>query len=158
MSQELYYMGWDEFENITNNILQKIRKENIHIDTIVPVLRGGAYLGNMLNNNIKNTDISYIHVRRSESNEKNSFLGTPVFKGITNVDKISGKDVLITDDMLDKGVTMKFVIEEIKKLNPKSIKVAVLYNFTKLDDEQMYIVGASMEQKKWIVYPWEKEI
>ena len=156
--QELYYMSWDEFEDATRKILRQIEEKKIKIDTIIPVLRGGATLGAVLNNNLDNTEIAYIHVKRSESNGVNAVLGEPVLRGITNVEKITGKDVLIVDDMLDKGVTMEFVIKSIKKLEPKSIKVAVIYNFTKLKDEDMFIIGATKKKKKWIVYPWEKEI
>ena len=65
---------------------------------------------------------------------------------------------MIVDDLLDKGVTMEFAIEELKKLKPKSIHVAVLYNFTKLENEEMYIVGLEMKVKKWIVFPWETKL
>lgn len=151
-------MTWEEVEVATKNILDTIKNENMHIDTIVPVLRGGAILGNFINNNMRGTKIAYFHVRRSESDDVNSVLGTPILLGITNAEKITGKDVLIVDDMLDKGVTMEFVLEEIKKLKPASINVAVIYDFTKKLRDEKIIAGLSMEEKKWIVYPWEKEL
>lgn len=158
MEQELYYMSWEEFEQISKNILEQIKEKSLSIDTIVPILRGGAPLGSILSNNIPGVDSAYIHIRRSTSNDVNAMLGVPILKGITNAEQITGKNVLIVDDMLDKGVTMDFALKEIKKLNPASIHVAVLYNFTKLENEEMFIIGASMAEKKWIVYPWEKEL
>ena len=53
---------------------------------------------------------------------------------------------------------MKFAIEELEKYNPKSIHVAVLYNFTKLEEPEKYLIGLTMEEKKWIVFPWETEL
>lgn len=41
-------------------------------------------------------------------------------------DKLEGYDVLIVDDILDTGTTMDFVINHVKKFNPKSIKSCVL--------------------------------
>lgn len=151
-------MTWDEFEVATKNILNEIQKRKLNLDTVVPILRGGAPLGCALTNNMDGVDTAYIHVRRSTSNDVNAVLGTPILKGITNSEKITGKHILVADDMLDKGVTMKFALEELKKLNPASIHVAVLYNFTKLENEDMFIIGAHMEKKKWIVFPWEKEL
>ncbi|MBQ8298619.1 MAG: hypothetical protein IJX99_01930 [Clostridia bacterium] len=158
MNQELYDMSWEELENGAREILKQIRDKEIKVDTLVPILRGGAPLGGILSCNMPGTDISYIHVRRSTSDDTNAFLGTPVLKGITNLDAVKGKNILVVDDMLDKGVTMKFVLEELKKLEPESIHVAVIYNFTKLDDEEKFLIGGKMETKKWIVFPWEKKI
>jgi hypoxanthine phosphoribosyltransferase len=41
-------------------------------------------------------------------------------------DNIEGHDVLIVDDIVDTGVTMKFVTEYLKKYNPSSVKSCVL--------------------------------
>lgn len=157
MEQEICNISWEEVERGVSNILSDIKKRNINVDTIVPILRGGAPLGNLISNNI-NADIAYIHIRRTASNDINAEFKIPVLKGITNSETIEGKDILIVDDLLDKGVTMEFAIEELKKLKPKSIHVAVLYNFTKLENEEMYIVGLEMKVKKWIVFPWETKL
>ena len=66
MSQELYHLSWQEVQEGAKNILNEINQRNLHIDTIVPVLRGGALLGSLLSNNMM-ADISYIHVRRKKS-------------------------------------------------------------------------------------------
>lgn len=157
MEQEICNISWNEVEKGVANILKDIKEKNINVDTIVPILRGGAPLGNLISNNM-DADIAYIHIRRTASNDINAEFKVPVLKGITNSETIEGKDILIVDDLLDKGVTMEFAIEELKKLNPKSIHVAVLYNFTKLENEDMYIVGLEMKEKKWIVFPWETKL
>lgn len=41
-------------------------------------------------------------------------------------DNIEGWDVLIVDDIVDTGITMDFVVNHIKKLNPASVKTCVL--------------------------------
>lgn len=158
MASEVYDMSWDEVNEGARNIISKLKEKDIKIDTLVPILRGGAPLGNILSSNMKGTDIAYIHVRRSASDEINADLGTPVLKGMTNSEKITGKNILIVDDMLDKGVTMEFAIKELEKLKPASIHVAVLYDFSKLEDKNIIITGLYMQEKKWILFPWEKEI
>ena len=157
MGHEIYELSWEEVYKGTENILKQIQERNLKFDTIVPVLRGGATLGNFLSNNM-DVESSFIHTRRSNSNEINAEFGTTVLIGMTNEDKIEGKDILIVDDLLDKGTTMEFVVKEIKKYNPRSIHIAVLYNFVKVEEPEKYLVGLSMEEKKWIVFPWEKKI
>ena len=157
MEQEIYNLSWEDVLLGVKNILKEIKENNINIYTIIPILRGGAPLGNLLSNNM-DADISYMHIRRTKSNDVNAVFGTPVLKGITNEETIEGKDILIVDDLLDKGDTMKFAIKELEKYNPKSIHIAVLYNFTNLDNPERYLIGLTMEDKKWIVFPWETRL
>lgn len=41
-------------------------------------------------------------------------------------DNIEGWDVLIVDDIVDTGITMDFVVNHVKGLNPASVKTCVL--------------------------------
>lgn len=41
-------------------------------------------------------------------------------------DDIEGFDVLVVDDIVDSGITMKFVMEYLQKYNPASVKSCVL--------------------------------
>jgi hypoxanthine phosphoribosyltransferase len=41
-------------------------------------------------------------------------------------DNIEGYDVLVVDDIVDTGITMKFVMEHVKNLGAKSVKSCVL--------------------------------
>ncbi len=43
-------------------------------------------------------------------------------------DNIKGMDVLVVDDIVDSGITMKFVVEHAKKLEAKSVKCCTLLN------------------------------
>ena len=48
-------------------------------------------------------------------------------KILTDVsDDLSGYHVLVADDITDSGLTMKFVMEHLKKKNPESVKCCVL--------------------------------
>ncbi len=43
-------------------------------------------------------------------------------------DNIKGMDVLVVDDIVDSGITMKFVVEHAKKLGARSVKCCTLLN------------------------------
>ena len=49
-------------------------------------------------------------------------------------------------------------VEELEKYNPKSIHIAVLYNFTNLTNPEQYLIGLTLNEKKWIVFPWETKL
>ncbi len=66
---------------------------------------------------------------------------------------ISGKDVLIVEDIIDTGYTLKYLKEYLQSLNPNSIKVAVLadkkerrkidvkVDYTCFEIENKFVVG-----------------
>ncbi len=43
---------------------------------------------------------------------------------------IEGKDVLIVEDIIDEGYTLKSILEEIQTYNPNSVEIAVLFDKT----------------------------
>lgn len=63
------------------------------------------------------TTSSYGHSEESSGNVK-------VVHEIS--DNIEGYDVLVVDDIVDTGITMKFVMEYLQKYNPASVKSCVL--------------------------------
>ena len=76
-------------------------------------------------------------VRSIDLNTKIGFMTTSSYghcetsSGCINVvndisDNIEGWDVLIVDDIVDTGITMDFVFNYVKKLNPTSVKTCVL--------------------------------
>jgi hypoxanthine phosphoribosyltransferase len=48
---------------------------------------------------------------------------------------ITGRDVIIVEDVIETGLTMQFLIEHLSKANPRSIRIAALLhkNITPLD-------------------------
>ena len=69
-------------------------------------------------------EFDYIHVSRYNNKLKGSNLRLihPVTLDVYQ------KDVLILDDILDEGYTMKFIFDEIAKLGSRSCKFAVFAN------------------------------
>lgn len=52
---------------------------------------------------------------------------TGVCKIVQDVpDNIEGMDVLVVDDIVDSGITMKFVVDHVKSLGAKSVKCCTL--------------------------------
>ncbi|MBS7020478.1 MAG: hypothetical protein KH135_01210 [Firmicutes bacterium] len=153
LNYEVREISFDEVEFLSKEILSKIREENISIDTLVPVLRGGMVLSMILQKNMEQVDTSCIHIKRSESNEVNASFGSPNFYGITNEHAITGKRILIVEDIIDSGKSLDFVIQKIKEYHPAKIYVATLYNFNQ--DKYQTVFSGKKEKPLWIVFPWE---
>ena len=153
---KLRNVDWNEIRELSKNILFQIKKENIEIDTLVTIFRGGSVLSLILSANIDNLKTACIHVTRSLSNNTNAEFGNSVYKGITNFSEIEGKNILLTEDIIDSGLTIDNVIQELKKYTPKNIYIATFYNFNK-EKYKDVISGEKMNEYCWIVFPWEEQ-
>ena len=49
-----------------------------------------------------------------------------VLAGLT--EDIEGKDILVVEDIVDTGITMKYLLKELKAKNPNSVKIATCFN------------------------------
>lgn len=154
---EICKVDWNEIMTLTENVLEQIKEKEIEIDTLVPILRGGAPLSLLLASNLKNVDTACIHIRRSITNEANAAFGESVFKGITNEGALCDKNILLIEDTVDKGLTLDMAMEIVKKYNPKNVYIATLYNYNN-DKYRDIIAGKKMDEKIWIVFPWELEV
>lgn len=146
---------WEEVEKLSNNIVKKLKEDKVNIDVIVPILRGSMPIALLLSSILKISQMSCIHIRRSLTDEPNSEFDKPIYKGITNAEVINKSNVLIVDDTLDSKETLDYVVKIIKKYKPKSIKVAILYNFNKDTFDYIYS-GEEVKEYKWVVFPWER--
>lgn len=150
----LVKVDWEEIEKLTFKIAENIIKDNKEIDLIVPILRGGMPIAMLLSSMLNVEDMSCIHIRRSVNDDPNTEFKSPMNKGITNPEKISGSNILIVDDTLDSKITLDYTIELLNQYNPKSINIAILYNFNKDTFENIYS-GEQVQNYKWIIFPWE---
>jgi len=63
---------------------------------------------------------------RVKSYENDQSTGEINIIGLDNLDNLAGKNVLIVEDIIDTGRTMKKLLNTIMKYKPKSVKVACL--------------------------------
>ena len=117
---------------------------------VICVLRGAIYFMTDLTKSMKTPiDLDFIRV--------SSYFGTQTtgkVKVLTDISEdIRGKKVLIVEDIIDTGYTMKFLKEHLAEKEPSEIKVAALANkpsrrevevdvdFVGFDIPNKYVVG-----------------
>ena len=151
----LVKVDWNEVKRLTQGIANKLIFDKKDIDLIVPIIRGGMPIAMLLSSMLDVEEMSCIHIRRSIDDNPNTEFKTPVNKGITNTEKIKNSNILIVDDTLDSKITLDYAINLLKEYQPKSITVAILYNFNKNTFDSIYS-GEEVQKYKWVVFPWEK--
>lgn len=87
-------------------------------------------------------------------------------------DNIEGFDVLIVDDIIDTGYTMEFVVNHVKKLGAKSVKICTLLDkpsrrkvdlspdYCCFEIEDLFVVGYGLDYNSYYrnvpyVFNWE---
>ncbi len=148
-------ISWDTIKKLTEKIIVSIRKNNYQPEVIIPILRGGMPLALMLSQKLNIRCFETIQIVKSENDQINSVFGKAKIVNHTDMKLISGKNVLITEDVIDTLDTLTTAIHFIKKYNPKKILVSTLIDFSK-DKNYKIISGRDyLKQKYWIVFPWD---
>ncbi len=160
LKSKLYY-GWQDLEDdcrklakiLKNKKFDPVRKEFSNgVDCIVGISRGGVIPAAMLAHLLENKKLFMISYSYYSGEVKN--------KRLVSVSAISrelhGKKILLVDDVVDSGKTMKKAIDDLKKRKNKVISVVLHYK-SKLKPKVKPDYFASDPGTAWVVYPWERE-
>lgn len=117
---------------------------------IISVLKGAIFFTVDLVKKMKTPII--LEVMQVSSYQGTQSTGNIIVKKGLDTD-IEGKDVLIVEDIIDTGYTLKYLKEYLQSQNPKSLKIAVLadkkekrkadvkVDYTCFEIENKYVVG-----------------
>lgn len=140
---------------------------NIHKDyedknpVLLCVMVGGLIpTGNLLPRLNFPLEVDYIHATRY----RGGIRGGDLYWKVKPTVDLEGRDVLVVDDILDGGITLAKIIEELKSLGTKSVKTAVLVDkhhkrvegglenadYVGLTCEDHYIFGYGMDYKEYL--------
>lgn len=121
---------------------------------VISVLKGAIFFTVDLVKKMK-TDVS-IEVMQVSSYQGTQSTGNVIIKKGLDTD-ISGKDVLVVEDIIDTGYTLQYLKEYLLTLNPNSLKIAVLADKKarrKIDVDIDY-VGFEVEDKFIVGYGFD---
>lgn len=144
------HLSWKDIEDLAEKLADNI-SASYKPDVVVGILRGGATVAHLLSDFLDIRTIypigcnSYVDVAKRFS--------VKVYSPLALSD-LSGKRVLLVDDVADEGLTLKAVVEqEIAPKNPLEVKVATLHMKPWCKFKPDYYVQMT---DAWIIYPWEK--
>ncbi|MCI0500593.1 MAG: phosphoribosyltransferase [Epsilonproteobacteria bacterium] len=143
---EKYYYGYDEFRIDVNNLASKLKNENF--EAIIGITRGGLLLTQFLAIKLNLRDVFTINsILYDDMIKKES--GT-----VFNIpDLLNYKKVLIADDIIDSGETMKNILDILKDKFPNiEFKVASLFYKKTAIIQPDFI---EKEATQWIDFFWE---
>ncbi|NJE07008.1 phosphoribosyltransferase [Thermococcus sp. M39] len=142
------YLTWWQVDRAIFSLADKLREYKP--DVIVGIARGGLIPAVRLSHILGDIDLKVIDVKfYTDINEHTEMpkIVIPIYGDLKD------RKVVIVDDVSDTGKTLKVVIEEVKRLGAKEIKVACLAMkpWTSVVPD-FYVFRTD----KWIVFPWEE--
>ena len=140
---------WNLIYQMLLNLVEKIRKDGFKPDIIVGVSRGGWPPARVLSDLMGNPNLANVraefYLGVAETKDE------PVLTQPVSM-KVSGKKVLVVDEVADTGKSLKLVKEHIIEQGATEVKIATVYykpwSIVKPDYYEE-------ETSHWIVFPWE---
>jgi hypoxanthine phosphoribosyltransferase len=140
--------SWHEIDGMLNRLVDMVRKDSFRPDIIVGVSRGGLIPAAVLSDRL-GVDCDAVRLRFYKS--VRSTEETP--KIIQHVSSdLSGKKVLIVDDVADTGHSLQTVKRYVQDEGAEDVMVCTLhYKPCSVIRPDRFVE----ETNAWIIYPWE---
>ncbi|PLY11035.1 MAG: nicotinate phosphoribosyltransferase [Arcobacter sp.] len=147
--QEKYYYGYDEFKNDTQVLVDKCR--DYEPDILLGVARGGLTLSHLMGQALNMRNVFTINSIHYEGELKLDTFN------IFNIPDLShAKRVLVIDDIVDSGETMREILKLLNKKFPNTeFKLATIFYKPTACIKADYSVKIA---DKWIEFFWEVDI
>jgi hypoxanthine phosphoribosyltransferase len=158
---EKYYLSYAQIHETVKRLAGEVARSGFDPEVIVAIGTGGfipaRILKTFVNRPIYAVGISYYGV-------DNVPMATPqTIQWIDEVEKkLTGKRVLLVDEVDDSRVTLEYCLRELLSHRPKEVAVMVLHNKNKQKHGRLppeilhYFVGQETGDR-WICYPWDAE-
>lgn len=138
----------NRIEKLGAELTQDYKDKNL---LVVSLLRGSfIFCADLIRNMDLELEVDFL-TTASYGHEEKSGGEVKIISGLRS--QVEGRDILIVDDIIDSGHTLKSVIEHINSKNPKSLKTCVLLDkpsrrevdveadYTGFKIEDVFIVG-----------------
>jgi hypoxanthine phosphoribosyltransferase len=144
--------GFDYVLQLSKILSRKIKVSGYMPDLIVAIGRGGFVPGRLVCDYLLLNDLTSMkieHYKRAADIQTETKIRYPI-----PVD-ISGKKVLIVDDITDTGDTLSLAVDYVRSLRPADVRTAVLQHKTCSPFVPDYYAQKIIKWR-WIIYPWAR--
>lgn len=144
---KLSYVTYVTFIQLIERLERKITASEIKYDYLISLQRGGALMSLILSD-LLSLPIATLTISSYQNTEKKR---SPIITQKISTD-ISGKKVLILDEICDSGETLSLATKHLMKEDPLLIHTATFYT----KSHSTFIPTYSLEKNDdWIVLPYE---
>ncbi len=141
--------SWENIYQLSRQVARKIRQSGWQPDMIIGITRGGWVPARNLCDFLGIQDLLGLKVEHwgiTATPDGEARLKYPIKVDLT------GRKVLVVDDITDTGKSMMTAVDYVKKLNPAEIRTAALLHIK--DSKFLPDYYAEEIEWKWIIFPW----
>ena len=142
-------MDWELFNSLSEEVARKIIESGYRADFMVGLARGGWVLSRMLCDFLAIKDLVSLKVEHWGVTATPD--GKAQLKYPFEID-LTGRSVLVVDDITDTGDSMKIATEYVETKNPEEIRTAALRHITGSKFTPDYY-GDEISWR-WVIFPW----
>lgn len=138
-------------KQLLEDVCRQIEEDGYQFDIIMGISTGGLLPTKIIANRLGIRTVDVISVNSYGPDKQRAEVKLLVDK---NFEHLRGQDILIVDDLVDHGETMKYVIGVLEEYNPSLVKTAVIYKKSQSKFEPDFY-GQETPHDKWITFSWD---
>jgi hypoxanthine phosphoribosyltransferase len=147
MLTEFRYINWSEYGDLAEALAEKVRSSGKSFDLVIGIARGGIPVAMVVSDRL-GVRIDFINVKSYSGIAERT---SPRILS-TLAEDIRRKSILLVDDLVDYGLTMKTLSQYLQEQGPRTLETAVLFGKPWRRAEPDYYLEVV---DRWIVFPFE---
>jgi len=150
-SIKCYNVSWVAANRLARALAHKVIKSGYEPDIILGIARGGLVPARKVCDLLLKNDL--ISITTQHWGIATNLGKARIRFSLPQEADISGKRVLVVDDVADTGDSILIIMDYLKERNPLEIRTAVLH-YKKCSTIIPDYYGEKLEEWNWIIYPW----
>jgi DNA-binding response OmpR family regulator/hypoxanthine phosphoribosyltransferase len=159
--QDIVLFSWETIEELTQILATRILADGTP-DMLVSLQRGGLIPTVLLSHQLAVSEMLTVPIRRTTSDAAYASKQAPILVLPEQVRSLTNQDVLIVDDIVGTGETLRMVRSALGAFRPRRLREAIyLVNLNHWEqaqdqapEQEMTYIGQTI--RAWAVFPWEK--
>lgn len=145
-------LDWSALGRVLDGMRDRILKDSFRPQAVIGIARGGLVPAIYFANALKAADFHILGMLRNASDEPFSAKRSPTLCWESPMPDLSGKSLLVVDDIVGDGETMALAIATVRDRDAAEIRTAAVarYQGSRFTPDYCGITADG-----WIVFPWE---
>jgi hypoxanthine phosphoribosyltransferase len=145
-------VSWKEITEWTKNVVQKMKDSGFNPNVVIALIRGGLVPARLICDHLHQKNLYAVKVEHWGITAQTD-MQAKLVQGL-DLD-LSGKKILVVDDITDTGESMRLATEHLKEKGPSEMRSATLLHIAHSKFEpDFFDVFVPEDEWTWFIFPW----
>lgn len=149
------HLSWEDVEDAAKKIIYDMKLNNFEPDIIISIARSGLIPASLISYALGNKELYVVKIdfsKTQQMSKRQDMRDKPKISQELSKD-IEGLNVLVVDEMVVSGTTLKLMNDYLQMKSPKDVKYCVLYKQPWTEFNPDY---CGQEIRQWPIFPWKR--